>query len=83
VDGCFWHGCDQHGTWPKANAEFWRTKIEGNWNRDRATDASLVKAGWLSIRVWEHERILTAADRIEQAVRARTASLPDSVARQP
>lgn len=20
VDGCFWHGCPIHGTWPKANA---------------------------------------------------------------
>src|SRR5437867_3896947 len=19
VDGCFWHGCPTHGTWPKAN----------------------------------------------------------------
>ena len=22
VDGCFWHGCPLHATWPKANAEF-------------------------------------------------------------
>lgn len=24
VDGCFWHGCPEHATWPKRNAEFWR-----------------------------------------------------------
>src|SRR5258708_2659168 len=24
VDGCFWHGCPEHGTWPKANADRWR-----------------------------------------------------------
>ena len=22
VDGCFWHGCPKHATWPKNNAEF-------------------------------------------------------------
>ena len=22
VDGCFWHGCPKHATWPKQNAEF-------------------------------------------------------------
>src|SRR3954467_12734074 len=30
VDGCFWHGCPTHGTWPRHNAEFWREKIETN-----------------------------------------------------
>src|SRR5688572_4081751 len=34
VDGCFWHGCPQHATWPKQNAEFWRAKIEANMARD-------------------------------------------------
>src|SRR5438132_871188 len=23
-DGCYWHGCPEHGTWPKENAEWWR-----------------------------------------------------------
>lgn len=22
VDGCFWHGCPRHATWPKSNAAF-------------------------------------------------------------
>src|SRR5690606_27331180 len=30
VDGCFWHGCPAHATWPKQNADFWRAKIEAN-----------------------------------------------------
>src|SRR5213593_3020446 len=30
VDGCFWHGCPIHGTWPKANASWWRNKIRSN-----------------------------------------------------
>ena len=24
VDGCFWHGCPEHASWPKSNAAFWR-----------------------------------------------------------
>lgn len=55
LDGCCWHGCPDHATWPRNNADFWRTKIEGNRARDRQTDARLVAAGWLPVRVWEHE----------------------------
>ena len=69
MDGCFWHGCPEHGTWPKSNAEWWRAKINANIARDRDTDCKLIKAGWTVIRVWEHEDIRTAADRIEAEVR--------------
>jgi DNA mismatch endonuclease (patch repair protein) len=55
VDGCFWHGCPVHGTWPKANAEWWRAKIESNRARDADTDRRLTEAGWTVVRVWEHE----------------------------
>ncbi|MBP2323047.1 DNA mismatch endonuclease (patch repair protein) [Kibdelosporangium banguiense] len=71
VDGCFWHGCPTHGTWPKRNGEFWRTKIEKNRARDLDTDRQLAEAGWLSIRVWEHEDPLAAATRIAEVVTAR------------
>jgi DNA mismatch endonuclease (patch repair protein) len=54
IDGCFWHGCPEHGTWPKANAEWWRTKIEANRARDRDTDRRLKEAGWTVVRGWEH-----------------------------
>lgn len=70
IDGCFWHGCPVHGTWPKNNADWWRQKIEANVARDRDTDARLQAAGWRVLRVWEHEPIDAAADRIEAAVRA-------------
>ncbi|RUH36996.1 very short patch repair endonuclease [Pseudomonas aeruginosa] len=69
MDGCFWHGCPAHGTWPKSNAEWWRAKINANIARDRDTDCKLIEAGWTVIRVWEHEDIQTAADRIEAVVR--------------
>lgn len=54
VDGCFWHGCPTHATWPKNNAEFWRAKILGNQRRDRAVNRLLKKAGWRVLRIWEH-----------------------------
>jgi DNA mismatch endonuclease (patch repair protein) len=54
VDGCFWHGCPRHATWPKQNAEFWRVKILGNRRRDRAANRLLKKAGWRVLRIWEH-----------------------------
>jgi DNA mismatch endonuclease, patch repair protein len=68
VDGCFWHGCPEHGTWPKSNADFWRQKIQGNRVRDRDTDERLRGEGWVVIRVWEHEAPTAAADRIQEAV---------------
>jgi DNA mismatch endonuclease (patch repair protein) len=69
VDGCFWHGCPVHATWPKANAEFWRTKIETNGTRDQDTNRRLIEAGWVVIRVWEHEKPEVAAKTIARTVR--------------
>jgi DNA mismatch endonuclease, patch repair protein len=69
VDGCFWHGCPEHGTWPKENADWWREKIEANQRRDRDTDARLTAAGWTVIRVWEHEDPTQAADQIVEIAR--------------
>ncbi len=55
VDGCFWHGCPSHATWPKQNAAFWRKKILGNRARDRRVNRELCALGWRVVRVWEHE----------------------------
>lgn len=71
VDGCFWHGCPEHGTWPRANERFWRAKILANKERDADTNDRLRDRGWLVIRVWEHEDPSTAAALIAQRVRAR------------
>ena len=69
VDGCFWHGCPRHGTWPKANAAWWRSKIEGNRLRDRNTDATLRLAGWTVLRFWEHTDATVAARRVAKVLR--------------
>lgn len=61
VDGCFWHGCPQHATWPKHNAEFWRQKIEANRQRDADTNARLRDGGWMVLRIWEHESPIKAS----------------------
>ena len=68
VDGCFWHGCPEHGTSPKSNADFWRDKIETNKKRELDTNQRLTEAGWRVLRVWEHEEAEDAADRIMEAL---------------
>jgi len=70
VDGCFWHSCPEHGTRPKANAEWWVEKLERNVRRDRETDAELRAAGWIVVRIWEHEDPTAVAERVAAIVRA-------------
>lgn len=64
VDGCFWHGCQEHGTVPGRNTEWWRWKIQRNQARDQDTDARLAELGWTVIHVWEHEDPAEAARRV-------------------
>ncbi|WP_240192867.1 very short patch repair endonuclease [Glycomyces sp. YM15] len=71
VDGCFWHGCPEHYRPAQRNSEFWNTKIETNMRRDSDTRQKLEDAGWLVIRVWEHEPVEAAADLILERVDAR------------
>lgn len=72
IDGCFWHGCPQHGSRTHAiNGWYWREKIAQNQRRDADTDRRLADAGWLSIRVWEHEEPEVAAWRIADVVESR------------
>lgn len=68
LDGCFWHGCPEHGTQPKSNAVWWRAKIESNVARDRDTDRRLATQGWNVFRIWTHEDPDEAANRIAAVV---------------
>lgn len=70
VDGCFWHGCPEHGELPVRNRAFWSQKLLRNAERDELQNAALEAAGWSVIRVWEHEPTDRAAARIEAFVRA-------------
>ncbi|QNS05999.1 very short patch repair endonuclease [Streptomyces xanthii] len=69
IDGCFWHGCPQHATQPKANAEWWRQKLDRNMARDRETTEHLTAAGWTVLRFWEHEAPEDVVERVMRAVR--------------
>lgn len=71
VDGCFWHGCDLHGVSPRANGDWWAEKLRGNRARDIETDRRLDEQGWESIRCWEHEDAVDAANRVERVLIAR------------
>src|SRR5919107_2002682 len=55
IDGCFWHACPEHGTSPRTNSDYWGPKIARNVERDEETDRLLRDAGWLPLRIWEHE----------------------------
>jgi len=72
IDGCFWHGCPEHGTGSKSNSDYWDEKIKGNRVRDLDTNMHLEEQGWRVIRVWEHESATAAADLIAEAVRGRS-----------
>jgi DNA mismatch endonuclease (patch repair protein) len=55
VDSCYWHGCQLHHRPAKSNAAFWRAKIERNRKRDRQVNRELSRAGFVVVRIWEHE----------------------------
>lgn len=71
VDGCFWHGCPEHGNVPKNNRAWWQEKLAANRARDARTVRLLEERGWTVFRVWEHEDMEVAARRIERAIRLR------------
>jgi DNA mismatch endonuclease (patch repair protein) len=64
VDGCFWHGCAEHGTKPRVHSDWWLVKLARNEDRDRRNDAELNAVGWRVLRIWEHEDIQSAVQRI-------------------
>ena len=80
LDGCFWHGCPTHHTVAVTNADYWAKKVRENRERDAETDRLLCEAGWISVRVWEHDDPAVAALRVQQAVQSR---LRDLAATQP
>lgn len=68
LDGCFWHRCPLHGSEPKANGKWWKTKLDANVARDRRNDAALAAAGWQVLRFWAHEPLDAMVARISAVV---------------
>src|SRR4051794_29494420 len=64
VDGCFWHVCPEHGRQPTTNEWYWTPKLRRNVERDRAADAALTASGWRVVRLWEHEPLPSAIDKV-------------------
>ena len=69
VDGCFWHGCPDHGTQPVTHAEYWTEKIRRNVERDRRCDDALAEAGWTVLRFWEHEETAAVVTAVQHALK--------------
>lgn len=74
IDGCYWHGCPEHGKVPRTNAVYWRAKLERNAERDAWATATLEDAGWLVLRFWEHEPTDGIVNAVRGAVLGRRAS---------
>jgi DNA mismatch endonuclease (patch repair protein) len=54
VHGCLWHGHECHlFRWPATNPDFWRRKINRNWEIDARLVEELRTAGWRAMTVWE------------------------------
>jgi DNA mismatch endonuclease (patch repair protein) len=68
VDGCFWHACPKHATWPKRHGPWWREKLAANMTRDRRQRNALRANGWRVVRVWAHEDPAAAARRVLRAL---------------
>jgi DNA mismatch endonuclease (patch repair protein) len=55
ADGCFWHGCPEHGHMPSDNRGYWTAKLTRNASRDRSVVRTLREMGIRSIRIWHHD----------------------------
>lgn len=71
VDGCFWHGCPDHGVTPKNNRDWWLTKLVKNAERDAQKDAELIELGWTPLHLWEHSSVQAMVDAVEAVLRQR------------
>lgn len=67
IDGCFWHGCPEHGQRTGIrNGAYWSPKIAGNAERDQRHTAALEAAGWTVLRFWEHEPPEVVAEKVSE-----------------
>ncbi len=69
VDGCFWHGCAKHASYPLSNRAFWFAKLKRNKTRDRLVGRTLKEHGWRVLRIWQHELSRKNEGRLLRRVR--------------
>ena len=81
ADGCFWHGCEKCGHFPRKNPSFWRAKIERNRARDGKTTAELETQGVRVLRFWEHELQEDLAGCVTRVQRSRINNRKKGVSR--
>lgn len=73
ADGCFWHGCPEHGRTPEDNRDYWEPKLARNAERDRNAVRELRRLGVRPLRFWDHElRVRTIDDAMRRVSRAAT-----------
>jgi DNA mismatch endonuclease (patch repair protein) len=75
IDGCFWHGCPEHGRRPRTNSSYWNAKIQRNIDRDERNNEALRAGGWTVLRAWEHEAPELVADRVVIALKRASRAL--------
>lgn len=68
VDGDFWHGW-RFEDWKHKLSPRWRDKIASNIRRDRRNRIALRAAGWIVVRVWEHQ-IERSGGQVRRRLRA-------------
>ncbi|MGB8652624.1 MAG: very short patch repair endonuclease [Mycobacteriales bacterium] len=71
VDGCFWHGCPEHGRktpFTGPNAALWEEKMRRNCERDERATSVAVEAGWSVVRVWECEVMQGPCDMAQRVL---------------
>jgi DNA mismatch endonuclease (patch repair protein) len=68
VDGCYWHACPEHASYPRTNRAWWGAKLEGTQERDRRNADALQRAGWHVLRVWEHEDVAIIVRKVRNSL---------------
>jgi DNA mismatch endonuclease (patch repair protein) len=72
ADGCFWHGCPEHGRrTPGTHAAYRADKLRRTQERDADAAHRLREAGWLPLRLREHQDPAVAAREVAATVLAR------------
>ncbi len=68
IDGCYWHSCPEHASFPITNGAWWRAKLAATRERDQRNTQTLKNAGWTVLRIWEHEDVEVAAVHVTEVL---------------